>query len=81
MADYDSVNAFPSRHFLVTPHDSNNISDAPCNIYCGSAGTIMAVDVVGQALSYTVVAGEVLPVSVKRINSTGTNVTPIYGLR
>lgn len=65
-------------HYAVTPSDTvDNPIQGP--IRCGSAGDIVVVDNSGVALTYTVVAGEVIPVKIRRVNATGTTVTGIIG--
>jgi hypothetical protein len=72
--------ALASKHFAVTPSDTVSMP-VVTGIRCGSAGDITAVDEDGTAITYTVVAGEILPIKVRRVNSTGTTVTGIVGFR
>lgn len=82
MSQYDGFNRF--KHFCrghetLTPHNSNNFQ-REFIIFCGGAGTISAVDTYDNAITYTVAAGDILPVLCKRVNATGTTVTPVIGL-
>ena len=77
--EFSPMNFFPRTHRTLTAHDTINFNDNYL-IYCGSAGTIAAVDADGTVITYTVAAGDILPVPCKRVNSTGTSVTPIIGL-
>lgn len=82
MATYEGFNRFnhfARGHQTLTPHNSTNFQ-REFIIFCGSAGTISAVDTYGTAITYTVLAGDILPVLCKRVNATGTTVTPVIGL-
>lgn len=70
--------ALASNHFAVTPSDTVNMPQVT-GIRAGSAGTIACIDQNDVLLSYTVVAGEILPIKVKRVNATNTTVTGIIG--
>lgn len=70
---------FPQTHFTITPSDGTDLS-RPMIIYCGSAGNIVVHDSNGTAVTYTVLAGDILPVLVKRVLSTNTTVTQVVGL-
>lgn len=76
---FNRFEQFARSHETLTPHNSNNFQKEFI-IYCGSAGTISAVDTYGTAVSYTVAAGAILPVLCIRVNSTGTTVSPVIGL-
>lgn len=54
---------------------SNNLPPETEAIYCGGAGILAIVDDNDNVVLHTVVAGEVLPVKAKRINSTSTTVS------
>lgn len=55
----------------ITPHDSTNFN--PCRaIYVGGAGTVPVVFESGVAVTFTAVAGAILPVRAKRVNTGGT---------
>jgi hypothetical protein len=49
-------------------------------IYVGGAGIVVAVMEDGTAVSFTCVAGQVLPVKAKRVNSTTTAATLMVAL-
>lgn len=64
--------------FAATPHDSTDESQAGRAFYVGGAGNVSAVGVSGDAVTFTAVpAGAIIPLRVKRINSTGTTATDI----
>lgn len=65
-------------HFQIVPSDTVNFESAPRALYFHTAGTAVVVDSAGTALSYTKLAGEVLPFSGIRVNATGTTAT-LYG--
>lgn len=73
----------PSQSFVaVTPHDSTNITGGPVrSLYVGGAGNLVAVGLDDAAVTFVgVAAGTVLPIAVKRVNSTNTTATSIVGL-
>lgn len=49
-------------------------------IYVGGAGIVAAVFEDGTVVNFTAVAGEVLPIAVKRVNATNTTATLMKGL-
>lgn len=65
----------------VTPNDSTDLAFVTKALYVGGAGTI-SVDFAesGTAISFTVVAGAILPFRVKRVRATGTSATNIVAL-
>jgi len=74
----------PSRQFVITPSDTIAIPEGPCMVYCNGAGTVTVRDtknVPGTELSYTVVAGDILPLLCSIVMTTGTSATPLYGLK
>lgn len=52
----------------------------PRAIYVGGAGIVAAVFQDGTVVNFTCVAGQVLPVRVKRINATNTTATLLRAL-
>jgi hypothetical protein len=67
----------------ITKHDTVNISgpkpltDA---VYVGGAGIVVAVWQDDTTSNFTAVAGEILPIAVKRVNSTTTTATLMVAL-
>lgn len=59
----------------VTPSDSVDIGTIPTSaIFVGDAGTVTAVMAGdGAAVTFKCVAGQILPISVTRINTTNTS--------
>lgn len=64
---------------LVVPSDTINqfgpqglLSDA---LYVGGAGIVVAVFENGVTSNFTAVAGEILPIRIKRVNATTTTAT------
>jgi hypothetical protein len=49
-------------------------------IYCGGAGVVVAVFENGFPRSFTVVAGEILPIKTIRVNDTNTTATLMIAL-
>jgi hypothetical protein len=82
---YINKNFFPRRHFTITPSDTVDIAEfgkTPENagvVYCAADGTAQVVDMYGEVLEYVLVAGDIIPVLVRRINTTDTTGT-YYGL-
>jgi hypothetical protein len=78
--NFNKAAEFPAEQFTITPSNTDGIPQGPLVIYALTAGTIAAVDKNGTAVTYTVAAGDLLPILVVRVNSTGTTATCI-GLR
>jgi len=76
----DGLTSPGKSHFTVTPSNSADLPNATRAIRADSAGTI-SCRLVGDdvEVTYTVSAGEVLPIRVKRIMDTGTTVAVIQG--
>jgi hypothetical protein len=66
---------FPRHHKALSASDTVNFANGPVVIYFLTAGTAAVVDNSDVAITYTVAAGDILPVLAKRINSTGTTAT------
>jgi hypothetical protein len=68
-------------HGAVTKSDSADIAlingRGPRALRIGGAGDVAVVDQRGTVVVYTCVAGEVLEVKAKRVNSTSTDATGI----
>lgn len=71
----DVLGAPATRHFAITPHDSNNFAQPPRAIICLTAGTAQVVDGAGTVIGYPMTAGQLLPFRGVRINSTSTTGT------
>jgi hypothetical protein len=74
---FNRYSEFPKHHFAITPSDSVNISQGAVIVYCSAPGTASIVDTFGQAVTYTLAAGDVVPVLASRANLTGTTATLI----
>lgn len=65
----------------ITAHDSTNLNNVTRAVYVGGAGNVVAVDLNGNTVTFlSVPAGTVLPIVVKRINSTSTTASNMIGL-
>ena len=70
----------------ITKSDTVNFLDAGgqrllCDaIYVGGAGVVVVVWEDGETSSFTCIAGQVLPVKAKRVNSTSTTATLLIAL-
>lgn len=69
----------------ITPSDTVNIAGGPPGllvdaIHCGGAGTVAAVFQNDTVVPFTVVAGEILPIRIKRVNAAGTAATLLVAL-
>ena len=63
---------------VVTPHDSNNLSEITRALYIGGAGNLTVVTFDNQVVLITAPAvGVWHPLRVRRVNSTGTTATAI----
>ena len=71
---------FPTHQVAITPSDSDSLGNQGMIVRCGTAGNISVEDNFGTAIVYTVSAGEILPVLVNKVLSTGTTVTGIVGV-
>lgn len=67
-----------TRHFPITPSDTEDLPILPRVIYCQSAGTLMVRDADGVDLSYSMMVGDRLDLRGVRVLSTGTTGT-YYG--
>jgi hypothetical protein len=68
----------------VTPHDTNDLTTYAKALYVGGAGDVKVIPVENADASpitfVDVPAGTILPVSVRRVYSTGTVATDIIAL-
>jgi hypothetical protein len=69
----------------ITKHDSTNIPGVALHgpthaVYVGGAGIVVAVFEDGSTASFTAIAGQVLPIAIKRVNSTNTTATLMLAL-
>lgn len=75
-----------NKSILAVKSDTVNLTDVGgpkplCDaIYVGGAGIVVAVLEDGSKPQFTCVAGQVLPVQAKRIDSTNTTATLTYAL-
>lgn len=67
------------RWFLISPHNSTNMTLQPRGIYCSADGVAQMVDRLGTVMPVTMVAGQFVPFRPVRINATSTTGT-FYGL-
>lgn len=70
----------------ITPSDTVNFvnqgtTDNLCSaIYVGGAGVVVVVCQDGSTCSFTCIAGQILPMKAKRVNSTNTTATLLRAL-
>lgn len=71
------MNAIPyNRAAAITKSDTVNIPEGLTDaVYVGGAGIVVAVFEDGSTAQFTAVAGALLPLRVKRVNSTTTTAT------
>ena len=66
----------------VTPNDSTDLTNTARALYIGTTGNVKVDTAAGDTVTfYSVPAGGILPVRVKRVYSTGTtasNITSIF---
>lgn len=70
----------------ITKSDTDNIAYYTTKkkltnaVYVGGAGVVVAVFEDGSTANFTAIAGQVLPLAVKRVNSTSTTATLMVAL-
>lgn len=65
----------------ITPHDSTDLTYVTRAVYVGGAGNLVAVDEQNNPVTFTgVTAGSILPIRVRRVNSTSTTATSLVAL-
>jgi hypothetical protein len=72
-------------YFAITKSDTDNFpvvaNRSLCDaIYVGGAGIVVAVQQDGTAVNFTAVAGQIIPIAAKRVNSTTTTATLMVAL-
>jgi hypothetical protein len=68
-------------HFAITPSNSDNFRVVTRGIYVGVAGDVAVVSQSDNVVIYkNAVAGSIIPVMAKRVNSTNTTATDLVGL-
>lgn len=66
----------------VTPNDSTDITPGDQVLYVGTGGNVKVTTADGSTVTFTnVPSGAILPVSVRRVFSTGTTATGIIAIR
>lgn len=68
---------------VVTPDDDTDLAKFTKGVICGVSGTLKVDTVDGQTVTLpasVVVAGQLLPIRVKRIHDTGTTADAIIAL-
>lgn len=69
------------RFVAVTPSDSTMLPDGVRGLYVGTGGNLVLLDTDSSAVTFTAVpGGTILPVQVKRVNSTNTTASNIVAL-
>ena len=65
----------------ITKSDTVNFPGGICDaIYVGGAGIVVAIGQDDRAVNFTAVAGEILPIAAKRVNSGTTTATLMVAL-
>ncbi|CAB4187147.1 hypothetical protein UFOVP1601_51 [uncultured Caudovirales phage] len=64
----------------ITKSDTVNFDRLTDAIFVGGAGIVVVVFEGGEAVNFTCVAGQILPVRAKRVNSTTTTATLMVAL-
>jgi hypothetical protein len=78
-------NDYYNKAAAITPSDTVNIAGGPPGllvdaIYSGAGGTVAAVFQDDTVVNFTTVAGEILPIRIKRVNAAGTAATLLVAL-
>jgi hypothetical protein len=66
--------------FLITPSDSANLAQNTTGIYAGGAGEVKVDMINGDTVTFTVPAGVVLPIQIRKVYATGTTASGVVGL-
>jgi hypothetical protein len=66
------------RHKRIVPSDTAVVVPRPRALWCEVEGTVAIEDRDGTVLTYTLMAGQVLPFRAVRVRATGTTAT-VYG--
>ena len=75
------MNPVYNKAAAITKSDTVDIADGITQaIYVGGAGVVVVVFPGGSTASFTCVAGQILPVQAKRVNSTNTTATLMVAL-
>lgn len=69
-----------TRHFAITPHDTNDLEAITSAIYVTGAGDIAIVDKRGNEVTWTVPDNFFIPIEAKQVKDTNTDATGIIGL-
>lgn len=70
-----------NKGFAITKSDTVDIPTGPTHaVYVGGAGVLVAVFEDGSTADLTCVAGAILPLKIKRVNSTSTTATLMIAL-
>ncbi len=70
-----------TKHFAMTPHDSTNESNYTRGVYIGGSGNLTIVTDDDVAVAYSnAVAGTIIPIRAKRVNSTGLTASNLVGM-
>lgn len=64
-----------SRHYVVSPSNTVDLPFRPRALYVQSGTAVAIRDELGNDITYTVVAGQILPFRGVRVLATGTNAT------
>ncbi len=65
----------------ISKSDTVDFASGQCDaIYVGGAGIVVAIREDGTAVSFTAVAGELIPIAAKRVNSAVTTATLMVAL-
>jgi len=68
----------PKEWASVTPSDGSDLANYAKCLYVGVTGDIAVVDLSGNSITFTAVAGGVVhPIACKRVKATGTTATGI----
>lgn len=69
-----------TRHFSITPHDTNELEAITSAIYVTGGGDIAVVDKRGKEVTWTVPDNFYIALEAKQVKSTNTTATGIIGL-
>ena len=80
MSVFAEATAPAIRWSAVTPDDTATLDPMPRALFIGGTGTVVLEDRTGSIAIWSVVGGQILPVSPLRVRATDTTATNIIAL-
>lgn len=75
------ITAYPTRAFDITPSDETEWSEVGVSVWVGGSGDVTVEPWHGNnTVTFSMVEGQIVPVTVRRVLSTGTTATGLIGI-